>query len=203
MPKPLAVKSKTITQLDTYIGASKADEGLVGYFRPREPDLSKIPDELHELVTKRYADRLEEYNDLRGDVNKLITEGKAVEKNGKLYAVVGDQHVPYAGDIDLVYLKNADGTELSPEKYREVVDALKRSGAQVQHGAETDVISYYTKGLTKGTPEYDAALEKAETLQKTLEKNHVTRKEVVMEMGTDGLLSRSERIDHLPQMGRS
>ena len=204
VPKPLDIKTKTINHFDTYLGASKADEGLVGYFKPRKPDYSKIPKELHDLVRERYKTRLKEYGDHRAAVNKMITEGKAVEKNGKLYAVVGDKHVPYAGDIDLVFLRNADGSELSPARYREVVEALKKNKLTgVQHGAESDVISYYTKDLTKGTPEYDAALAKAEELQAFLEHNHLTRKEVTMESGGDGILRRGERIDTLPKMGRS
>ncbi len=149
LAKPVNLKSKTISNLDTYLGAAKADEGLVGYFRPREPVWANVPDDLHDAVRARYHARLTEYNELRGDVTKLVSGGGYVEEGGKIFKVLPDgRRLPFAGDIDLVYLRKADGSALSASEYRNAVDALKQSGAKVQHGAETDVINYFTKDLT-------------------------------------------------------
>ena len=74
--KPLDIKAKTITELDTYVGASKADQGLVGYFKPTRPNPNDVPDHLKELVEIQYQTRLDDYNDLRGDVDRLVGTGR-------------------------------------------------------------------------------------------------------------------------------
>lgn len=126
VPKPLEVKSKTITKLDTYLGASPQDQGLVGYFKPKKPNKADVPAELWNDVQQRYKDRLKEHGKLRDSVNKLVSEGKVVEKNGKIYAAVknadGTRDLkPFAGDIDAVYFKDATtGEYLTGDRYRDV-----------------------------------------------------------------------------------
>ena len=204
LPKPAAIKAKTISRLDTYLGASPADEGLVGYFRPRQPDYSKIPKEFHEAIRRRYDTRLKEYNDLRGDVTKLISEGKVINKDGKLFAVASDgRHIPYAGDIDLVYLRYPDGSHLSPQDYQKVMARLEDSGAQIQHGAETDFINFKTKDFEPGSPEWVEAYQDAIKTFEKLQEGHTSGAEIVVQMGPDGVLRRGPRLDHIPQLQQS
>ncbi|TVO77741.1 hypothetical protein [Sedimenticola selenatireducens] len=125
VPKPITIKSKTVSELDTYLGMKTDDKGLVGYFKPKEPlDLTNVPDHLKAAVSERHQTRLKEYSDNWDDIQKAIKEGTMAEKDGKLHAVLkkadGTTELkPYAGDIDGVYF--ADGTtgELIPpgERY--------------------------------------------------------------------------------------
>lgn len=123
VPKPVDVKAKTISELDTYLGAKPQDKGLVGHFRPNKPDPNKVPTNLWEKVNKRYADRMVDFYDQQKDVTKLVTEGKVMQKEGKLFAVVknadGTTDIkPFAGDIDAVYFKDAKtGDYVTGERY--------------------------------------------------------------------------------------
>ena len=204
VPKPVGIKSKTINSLDTYIGANKADEGLVGYFRPSEPNMSHVPADLQSAVQQRYAQRLEEYYKLRGDVDGMVLSGEVVERNGMLFKVgENGREIPYAGDIDLVYLRNADGTHLSGDKFLEVMEDLKASGAGIQHGPETDVINHLTKGLEPGSPEWHEAYQKAIKLHESLEDAHLSGAEMILQIGSDGVLRRGPRLDELPRLSQS
>lgn len=132
IPKPLDIKAKTIGDLDVWLGAKKDDRGLVGFFNPNEPpkklsaympdglkrgtpefdDAVERAQKLRDKVIDRYKTRLEEQIDLRGKVKTMIDEGKVIERDGKLFAVVKDangttRHMPYAGDIDGVMFRNA------------------------------------------------------------------------------------------------
>lgn len=203
VPKPVGIKSKTINTLDTYIGANKADEGLVGYFRPTEPNLNHVPADLRTAVQQRYAQRLEEYYKLRPDVDDMVLRGDVVERNGMLFKVEDGKEIPFAGDIDLVYLRNPDGTHLSGEKFLQVMDDLKRSGAGIQHGPETDVINYLTKGLEPGSPEWHEAYQSAVKLHESLEGAHLSGAEMILQIGQDGVLRRGPRLDELPRLSQS
>ena len=83
--KPPEIKAKTINKLDSYIGASDADVGLVGYFRPDPP--TNVPKGLEGVVQRRYDERVKEYNDLRKKVDSMVDYA---EEGGKLMKVVRD-----------------------------------------------------------------------------------------------------------------
>ena len=71
LPKPEAIKAKSINQLDTYIGFRREDVGLVGDMEPKPPVKGEVPPELWEQVQKRYADRLAEFKDLAPEMQNL------------------------------------------------------------------------------------------------------------------------------------
>lgn len=119
VPKPITIKSKTIGELDTYIGAQVEDKGLVGYFKPNQPNPDQVPEHLWKEVNKRYQTRLDEYVEHRDTITKYINEGKMAEKDGKLHAIIrkadGTTELkPYAGDIDGVYFKDAKTDRIIP-----------------------------------------------------------------------------------------
>lgn len=126
VPKPLDIKAKTISQADTYLGARTQDKGLVGYFEPKKPVKSEVPEKLWNEVLDRYDERLKEYNDLRDKVTDLKKSGKVIEKEGKLFAAVKNANgsvdvKPFAGDIDAVYFKDAKtGKYLKGDAYKKV-----------------------------------------------------------------------------------
>jgi hypothetical protein len=225
VPKPESIKAKTITELDTYLGARSQDKGLVGFFRPQKPDPNKVPSHLWEKANDRYAARLAEFTDDRARITRLVTEGKVIEREGKLHAVIrradGTTEVKaFAGDIDGVYFKDATTNRLIPpgERYddlrRKWMGATDgsgagtywaRSGAPGQHGVETNLVADLTRGLKHGTPEYDEALAKARALHAKLAQSHHSGKEVILEMRPDGHLRRGLRFSDdasLPDLTR-
>lgn len=124
VPKPITIKSKTIGEADTYIGARAEDKGLVGYFKPNQPNPDQVPEHLWEEVNKRYQARLDEYVEHRDTITQYINKGKMAEKDGKLHAIIrkadGTTELkPYAGDIDGVYFKDAKTDKIIPpgERY--------------------------------------------------------------------------------------
>jgi hypothetical protein len=217
VPKPSTIKSKTISVEDVYLGGPKADDqGLVGYFRPAEPDRASVPAELWDRVTDRYGQRLKEYGKLREEVDRMVDQGLVVEREGKLLAVIRNADgtttlKPYAGDIDAVYFRSGtrphDFISSGPEYERlkaawmgrenpssGIPQYWGRSGAPGQHGAEVNVVADLTYGKMPGTPEYEQALAKARELHGNLARSHYSGKEVVLEMGNDGHLRRGIRF---------
>lgn len=214
VPKPQSIKANTISELDTYLGARRDDKGLVGYFRPNKPYRNSVPANLWDDVSKRYDDRLKDFYAQRSDVNKLIAEGRVVERDGKLHAVIrrpngATELKPYAGDIDGVYFKDANtGEKIGPgERYNRLRDRWmgltdgsdaknywERSRAPGQHGVETNMVADMTRGLTPGTPEYEKALEKAQQLHAKLADKHYRGSEVIVEVHPDGHLRRGIRL---------
>src|SRR3954451_13040207 len=85
LPKPEAIKAKSITQLDTYIGFRREDVGLVGYMEPKPPVKGEVPPELWEQVQKRYADRVAEFKDLAPEMQNLSRPAGARDQ----FAAVG------------------------------------------------------------------------------------------------------------------
>ena len=150
-PKPEAIKAKSISQLDTYIGFRKEDVGLVGYMEPKPPVKGEVPPELWEQVQKRYADRLAEFKDLAPEMKNLsrpvgardqfaavgLDKQVTVDANGVIRVVEGEGKatVGFTGDHDIFQITNANGTPVSPQKYNEVMTDLVQQGAGVEHGA--------------------------------------------------------------------
>ncbi|WP_146512084.1 hypothetical protein [Thalassoglobus neptunius] len=205
VPKPEWIKSKTITELDTYLGrVSSEDIGLVGYFRPREPDYGKIPVDLRADVKARYEFRLKEYNKLHSAYVQLIAEGQMVMENGKLFKILPNgQRKPFAGDIDPVAILDRNtGRPLSGERYGRVLRRLKTDARMeavgaIQHGAEanlvTDVMSRYSPDDSGYKEKFESMLE----LQQALETNHIDYREVVIAL--DGkTIRRGPNLTHLP-----
>ncbi|NOY66176.1 MAG: hypothetical protein GXP13_02050 [Gammaproteobacteria bacterium] len=214
VPKPLTIKSKTISEADTYLGVKTEDKGLVGYFKPKNPDPDKVPEHLWNKVNERYDARLKDYVENRESVTKLVTEGSVVEKNGKLHAVIhkadGTTELkPFAGDIDGVYFKDATSGKMVPpgERYEKLKAAWRgdttkggpdywaKSGAPGQHGVETNLVADVTSLYKPGTPEYEKALGKAQELHASLAANHWKNGgETVLTMSPDGHLRRGIRF---------
>lgn len=196
MPKPIEIKSKTISELDTYLGANPKDKGLVGYFEPQRPDLSKIPEDLHADVLARYDARATEYRELSGKIDTLVQKGELFPDKVRGVLIDSRTGLPYAGDIDPVFFKDAaTGEYLSADRYLEVVERFKRSGAMGQHGAEVNIVGDLTMGKEVGSPEWREAYESAIELQTKLGKGHISGAETVVQMGPDGVLRRGPRFD--------
>jgi hypothetical protein len=194
LPKSLDIKAKTINELDTYLGAKPSDKGLVGYFKPVEPDFSKVPAELQDGVRKRLAERLEEVAKLSKDTKfqGLLDDGVLKIEGGKIIDTATGK--PFAGDIDAVFIKDkATGKYLtSGDRYERV---LRRWKSEVggQHGVEMNVVKDVTAPYRPGTPSYDEAYAAGTKLQHKLQASHTSGKEIVVRFDADGALRRGPR----------
>jgi hypothetical protein len=152
LPKPEAIKAKSINELDAFIGFRKEDVGLVGYMEPKPPVRGKVPPELWEQVQKRYAERLAEFKDLAPEMKNLalpaggrdkfaavgFDKQVTVDANGVIRVVEGSEgkaSVAFAGDHDIFQITNLDGSPVSGQKYNEVVSDLVQQRVGVEHGA--------------------------------------------------------------------
>ncbi|MEP4806898.1 MAG: hypothetical protein ABJZ69_21005, partial [Hyphomicrobiales bacterium] len=213
-PKEMPIKSKTIGELDVYLGARPEDKGLVGFFEPKLPrNMDDIPQHLQKDVLARFQKRTDELADYGAHYAELEKSGQIVVRDGKVHKVIKDaggnvlEHRPFAGDIDGVYFRDTKTGKLIPpgERYDRLKDAWmggnkeanvpdywQRSNAPGQHGVETNLVADIAAQHTPGTPEYDEALKKARELHAKLASNHPG--EVVLEVDQFGNVRRGTRF---------
>lgn len=84
VPKPPAIKMKTINALDVLLGAPEMI-GAVGFFKPVLPGRDEIPPELWAAVEKRFNQRSAEYDEYLPKVEHLILERKFQVADGVVY----------------------------------------------------------------------------------------------------------------------
>ncbi len=205
IPKPLDVKSKTIGQLDVYLGANEADRGLVGLFQPqRTPDEAyraavesleaagqPIPPNLRSQIQDRWTLRNGEIE----STNFASLRERGISVDTSRGVVTNADGVPFAGDIDPVFFRDATtGQYLSGDEYLKVMETFKRSGVQGQHGAEVNLLGDLTRGMEPGSPEWHEAYNNAVKLQDKLGATHTSGSELVVEMGPDGILRRGTHM---------
>jgi len=157
-PKPEAIKGKTINAHDVALGAREGDKGLAATFPPKYPGDNADPD-----LLKRYHERVKEWNKLSEELPALKDKGHLWDKNTGLFT--DPNGVPYRGDIDLVYIRRmSDGKILTGDELKKVIDDLRASGVQVQHGAES--------GLVRDIANAGGDVKKAVELHSSLSANH-------------------------------
>jgi hypothetical protein len=192
LPKPLDIKPKTINELDLYLGAQADHLGTVGFFQPRMPNTSGMGDDLADAVTSRFNARLAEQtkylDEINANPNLRIERGRVVE------ASTGR---PYAGDMDLVYLRDAKtGEVITGARYEQLRNQMVEEGL-IEHGAEFNIHYDLTEGLTPGTAEYADALRRADAIATgTLMPTHMDGAPI-MEI-RNGVPVRGEDISYLP-----
>jgi hypothetical protein len=155
LPKPEDIKAKTISALDTFLGADKSDVGKVGYFKPNPPEQPPgMSDadwaDLKAKLVDRYMQREAEYWDQGAKMTKLQspipdqvgTHGEhqvSVGPDGTVIDVAqnGGKEVtsPFTGDHDIYDIRNADGTPVDQATYDRIVAEMKAAGMGVEHGA--------------------------------------------------------------------
>ncbi|UOZ06976.1 hypothetical protein [Amycolatopsis sp. WQ 127309] len=136
VPKPLEIKAKTLNALDVHLGMRREQIGLVGYFRPHQPDLTAVPEELREPVLKRYHARSAEYTQLAGDMDRLRREGRFQVVDGLVQERRADGFRNITGDNDLYDIRlPEDGASLYQADYDRMVYLLVGRELGVEHGA--------------------------------------------------------------------
>ena len=195
LPKPLDIKPKTIGELDIHLGARADHMGTVGFFEPKMPSSSQLADmspELRRQVQERFATRSKEYgkyfDEISANPNLRIEGGRVLD------ATTGKA---FAGDMDLVYLKDArTGEVITGQRYIDLRNQMIDEGL-IEHGAEFNIHRDLTEGLTPGTPEYRSAFDKAtEISQNVLMPTHDDGA-YVMEI-VDGVAVRGDTVTMLP-----
>lgn len=138
MPKPMAVKDKTVNDADIALGAPAEAKGLVGRFAPGQlqlPDPETLTAEQLQALQKRLTDRENDYRAYEKYMADLIARGDfRVTEEGVLEGRVGDEYRPVTGDHDLFDMRHADGTRLTPEELAEHETNLMGLNAGIQHG---------------------------------------------------------------------
>ncbi|GGN59664.1 hypothetical protein GCM10012285_57010 [Streptomyces kronopolitis] len=136
-PKPEDIKSKTVNDLDCYLGAEEWQIGLVGYFKPQKPNVPwyTLPGKRN-AIEERYRQRLHEFKTLAPKIESLSKKGKFIHDNKLIWKVDEDGQVwELTGDHDLYNIHTADGEKISPELHDEIIGQMKRQNMAVAHGA--------------------------------------------------------------------
>ncbi len=136
--KPLYVKSKSINEYDTYIGARKEDIGKVGYFEPTLDSnaLDKLDPQIREKIINRFDRRASEYANLSDSIERALSEGMIRLENGLVINNVQGSPgfgKPFTGDIDTFDILDSNGQPVSLEKQLQVMDKLRNRVDDVTH----------------------------------------------------------------------
>jgi hypothetical protein len=138
--KPEYLKMKSIKEIDTYLGATKADLGKVGYFKPKLPsNLKSLDTKLQAQIKSRFEARFDEWHSYRDQVKALSDKGLVEHKGNVL--VEPSSGKAFTSDYDLFDIRKGSATGESVEfgdlsKSSQV--KLKDKPIDVQHGAHLD-----------------------------------------------------------------
>ncbi len=215
--KPVDIKAKTINDVDVYLGFDSKHQGLVGLKDPTsfpDPRLTspcvQNDEPLCTSIKERFAKHDNDWDEL---ISKLDTTKYRIEPDGRIFDIATNK--PIAGDIDPVAFLDADGNNISGPAYDALVQRLKLSAAQIQHGAETNIVDDVIKALKnacdqvppspkcapEGSEKWFKEVQDAIDLKRDqLEPAHYNGKEVTFEFGPDGRIRRRV-ITSLPDVG--
>ncbi|RRR84240.1 hypothetical protein [Streptomyces sp. RP5T] len=135
MPKPSAVKAKSIDETDVPLGADPRTVGLIGFFPPRLPGRGDRDDATWEALLARYNERRHEYTSLEPVMRRLSEAGVIAVEDGVVHGVKDGRRIPMSGDEDIYDLTRPDGTRVSVEVHDEIIRELNDAGTAVTHGA--------------------------------------------------------------------
>jgi hypothetical protein len=146
VPKPEAIKAKTINPYDQLLGAPADARGKVGFFDPVLPS-KEIIDSLQPAEQQRLQDRFnqrrEEFQGHQQEYAKLQEEGLIRVTDGVVQ--IADPRTPVSadapkgefkdigGDHDLYELTDSKGKPLPEAGRRAVVEQLRSMGVNVEH----------------------------------------------------------------------
>jgi len=138
--KPEYLKMKSIKEIDTYLGAAKADIGKVGYFKPSYPsNFKKLGADLQKKVRERFETRFDEWHSYRDQVRSLEAKGLVEHKGNVL--VEPSSGKAFTSDYDLFDIRRGKATGESVEfgdLSKSSQKRLKDKPIDAQHGAHLD-----------------------------------------------------------------
>jgi hypothetical protein len=172
-PKPMMIKNKTISHVDTLLGANADDLGKVGHFKPKLPPKNSVLPELYEKVKQRYVQRFQEFRNQAEYVTQIQKQGKAIEHNGVLYEVLADgtRGKPFCGDHDLFEILDAHGNPCPESLKQHVLKELKKPPFNAQHPPHTDW-DYSYKSHTPGPRGAQSPYEIDQGIDNTIRQSH-------------------------------
>ncbi len=162
--KPMAIKQKTIQEIDYHIGAPRKydgedAEGLVGFFNPTLPKKKPagMSDEMWDEVQDRFKMRKKEWDKLQGDMKNLEDLGLIEVRDGLIIDTGLSEFVrrskpgsmpgpdakkfagmgtrkPFTGDYDPFSIVR-NGRELSDAEAAEILEEIKDVFVKIQHGS--------------------------------------------------------------------
>lgn len=118
LPKPQAIKAKTINDYDVLLGADPESKGLAGYFSPGElPPRGGMSDADYAGLARRREERLAEFDTYADTMDELgrrdARDGRFEVQNGTIYGYDSDGvRRPVAGDHDMFDIRRPDGSRL-------------------------------------------------------------------------------------------
>lgn len=131
LPKPEAVKAKTIDDLDVRLGAARRHRGLVGYFRPALPRF-----DLSDRLLRRYDQRRTEFDALRDKMALFERRGEYVVRDGVVHGYDRRGWLrPLTGDHDVFDIRASGGMPLTRRRYDRAVATMMSLDMGVTHGA--------------------------------------------------------------------
>ncbi|MEV6949631.1 hypothetical protein AB0N07_48600, partial [Streptomyces sp. NPDC051172] len=145
LPKPEAVKAKTINYYDAYLGVSYGAAierhpgrgGLVGYFEPGRP--ANLPDDAKTVaaIHKRYEQRLQEYSELREAMKALTDTDEYRVVDGLVQRRNEEGEFRFlASDVDTWDMFDVQtGLRISDERQRAIIAKMMASDMDVMHEA--------------------------------------------------------------------
>lgn len=138
--KPEYLKMKSIKEIDTYLGATKADIGKVGYFKPKLPsNLKSLDTKLQAQIKQRFEARFDEWHSYRDQVKSLQDKGLVEHKGNVL--VEPSSGKAFTSDYDLFDIRKGSPTGESIEfgdLSKSTQRRLKDKPIDTQHGAHLD-----------------------------------------------------------------
>ncbi|WP_309117099.1 hypothetical protein [Saccharothrix sp.] len=131
LPKPEAVKAKTIDDLDVRLGARHRYRGLVGFFRPRLPRYG-----VTDRLLKRFTQRREEFDHLGPKMALLERLGEYLVRDGVVHGFDRRGVLrPLTGDHDVFDIHASGGLPLTGRRYDRAVATMIDLNMGVTHGA--------------------------------------------------------------------
>ncbi|MFB7600659.1 hypothetical protein, partial [Streptomyces sp. NPDC056160] len=147
LPKPLDIKSKSLTPYDLFLegkkpgtdgetfGFEKRHLGLTVFYDPADlKDQSQHSPSLRAAIEKHHAKRRKEFEDLREYMAKIETKFPVIDgivhghdRNGEFR--------PIASDIDLLDIYKPTGSPITPRTYGRSLDSIMQNIPEVLHGA--------------------------------------------------------------------
>jgi hypothetical protein len=135
LPKPMAIKAKTINDLDIRLGASAEHRGLAGLFEPKLPERGGMPEGEWNALQKRFRQRANEYDELRPKMDAYQEQGKFEVRNGVVYGKdANGEFRPITGDHDIFDIRHPAGSRLSPSEENALITEMRQHNMGVQHG---------------------------------------------------------------------
>ena len=140
VPKPEAIKAKTINEYDRLLGAPHGAIGLVGYFDPKLPKRpAGMSDAEFGRLQGRYHERAAEFQKLAKDMAELQRDGRVRIRDGVIELLDprkgGEHYAPVTGDHDVFDIQWADNRPMSDAQADGFAAMLRSMNIGIEHPA--------------------------------------------------------------------